>query len=87
MVVADIVSQIMGALTSAFTGENGLLVVIPNGIKEAFKALFLDTTTSGGNTSTNLSVFATVMLVFGSISLVIGITKLIWHLVARKVGY
>ena len=87
MTVSDIVSQIMGALTSAFSGENGLLVVIPKGIKESFEALFLDSVTVSGTTTTSISVFATVMLVFGSINLVIGITKLIWHLVARKVGY
>lgn len=87
MTVANIVSQIMGALTSAFTGENGLLVVIPKGIKEAFEALFIDTITTSSGSTQQVSVFATVMLVFGSISLVIGITKLVWHLVARKVGY
>lgn len=85
MSVSDLASAIMSALTSALVGENGILTVVPNGIKNAFEALFL-TTTSGTNPTTSLSVFATVMLVFGGIALAFGITKLVFNLVANKIG-
>ena len=81
MSVADLASAIMAALTSALVGENGILTRVPQGIKTAFETLFID---SGTNPA--LSVFATVMLVFGGIALAFGITKLIFNLVANKIG-
>lgn len=87
MAVSELVSAIVSALTGAMVGENGILTIIPKGIKEAFEALFLDVTTSStGTSTTSLSVFATVMLVFGGIALAFGITKLVYHLVASKIG-
>lgn len=82
MTVSALASAIMSALTAALVGENGILTVIPAGIKSAFEALFI---TTGTNTS-ELSVFATVMLVFGGIALAFGITKLVFNLVSNKIG-
>lgn len=81
MAVADLASAIMAALTSALVGENGILTKVPQGIKTAFETLFIDS-----GTTPALSVFATVMLVFGGIALAFGITKLIFNLVANKIG-
>lgn len=81
MTVTAIASAIMEALTSALVGQNGILTVVPNGIKTAFESLFI---TSGETAS--LSTFAIVMLVFGGIALAFGITKLVFNLVANKIG-
>lgn len=81
MTVSAIASAIMEALTSALVGENGILTKVPQGIKTAFETLFIDS----GSTPA-LSVFATVMLIFGGVALAFGITKLIFNLVANKIG-
>lgn len=82
MTVTQIASSIMEALTSALVGENGILTRVPQGIKNAFEGLFI---TTSGDTSA-LSTFAVVMLVFGGIALAFGITKLVFNLVANKIG-
>lgn len=79
MEVATIASSILSALTSGLTG---LVSAIPTAIKDTFVNLFTDTS---GNTTT-LSTFAIVMLVFGGIALAFGISKLVYHLVANKIG-
>lgn len=82
MSVSALATAIMTALTSALVGSNGILTVVPQGIVTAFEALFI----SGTGESASLSVFATVMLVFGGIALAFGITKLVFNLVANKIG-
>lgn len=82
MTVSAIATAIMEALTSALVGSNGILTVVPAGIKSAFEALFITT----GENSSSLSTFAVVMLVFGGIALAFGITKLVFNLVANKIG-
>lgn len=86
MNVSTLASQIMSALTSALVGENGILRVVPNGIKDAFEALFITTSGTGSEATSNVSTFAVVMLVFGGIALAFGITKLVFNLVANKIG-
>lgn len=83
MAVADIASSIIQALTSGLTG---LVSAIPTAIKDTFVNLFMTTETSGGTTTTSLSTFAVVCLVFGGIALAFGISKLVYHLVAKKIG-
>lgn len=86
MTISAIAGQIVEALTSALTGSNGLLQKIPEGIKTAFESLFLTTTGTGESAVTSMSTFAVVMCIFGGVALAFGITRLIWQLVARKVG-
>lgn len=82
MTASALASAIMGALTAALVGENGILTVVPAGIKTAFEALFI---TTSGETS-NVSTFAVVMLVFGGVALAFGITKLVFNLISNKIG-
>lgn len=82
MSVSALATAIMTAITSALVGSNGILTVVPAGIVTAFDALFL----TGTGESQTISNFATVMLVFGSIALAFGITKLVFNLIANKIG-
>lgn len=72
-----IAEQIISNLLSGLTE---ILSAVPQAIVTAFTNMFLN---SGGTT---LNTFAIVMLVFGGIALAFGITKLVYNLVARKVG-
>lgn len=82
MSVSALATAIMTAITSALVGSNGILTVVPAGIVTAFDALFL----TGEGANQTISNFATVMLVFGSIALAFGITKLVFNLIANKIG-
>lgn len=83
MSVATIAGDIIGALTSGLTG---LVSAIPTAIKDTFMNLFFDTTGTGESATQHVSSFAIVMLVMGGIALAFGLSKLVYNLVASKVG-
>lgn len=83
MNTSNVISQIFDALLGGLTE---VVSAIPTAIKDTFQALFFTTTEVGGVATTNVSSFAIVMLIFGGVALAIGITKLVFHLVGRKVG-
>lgn len=79
MTVAEIGSSVIGALTSGLTG---LVSAIPTAIKTTFENLFFD----GTGTTQSVSNFAVVSLIFGGIALAFGLSKLVYHCVANKIG-
>lgn len=82
MSAATIASEIIGALTSGLTG---LVSAIPTAIKDSFMNLFTDGEGTTGDPY-HVSTFAIVMLVFGGVALAFGLSRLVYNLIANKIG-
>lgn len=71
-VVSAIVEILVSGLTEFATG-------LGEGIGALAKALFFETTGTGADATTTLSVFGILICVFAAISLTIGLSRLIFH--------
>lgn len=83
MSVTEIASEIVNAILAPLTD---MLTAVPQAIVTAFQALFITTTGTGSDAVSHISIFGIVMLVFGGVALAFGLTKLVYHLVSKKVG-
>lgn len=83
MPVSEIMSAISGGLTGAITG---IASGIGTGIKELVNSLAFDTITSGGETTTTLSIFFTLTIVFAGVGLAIGLSKRIFSWIGSLGG-
>lgn len=79
MTAGAVATSIIGAITSGLTG---LVTAIPTAIKSTFESLFFD----GTGESQSVSNMLIVLAVFGGITLAFGLSKMVWHLVTKKVG-
>lgn len=72
----SIVSEIVNILISGITGT---AEGIGAGISAIAESLFLQTTGTGADAVTTLSVFGTLIIVFAAISLALGLCRLIYQ--------